>query len=311
MDERRLVEPDERIVDAIRQRRVVVLMEAHRAPETRYFGARLLPLLAAAGATHLAFETAAQVPLDRFLRTGVVRPDTEVYAFEPSRAALLRAARRARVRVVAFDFPPEGHLRAGFAHLLGRRPRDAEAINRQREEHMAQNIVRLILARDSQARVVVWAGEQHAMKRTPPDWPWQHPFMAAYLARLAGEEPFCVWQACVDWPMLADGPRLLVGEHRELRERGVDAMVLHHRGAEPARPRWLDRGRMRVHLEPKGAELVQFIPVEEGAEAVPAAQRLTDGQAVEERLPPGSYLVRGLSGPDEVVWERRSESGSF
>src|SRR5690606_27181364 len=119
----------------------------------------------------------------------------------------------------AFDFPPEGYLRDTVTRLLGKRPIDPETVNRDRERNMAENIVRLVLRHNPAARVVVWTGEQHAMKRTPPDWPWQHPFMAAHLARMTGEEPFCVWQECVNWPALSGGPRLSTGDHQWLRDR--------------------------------------------------------------------------------------------
>jgi len=194
---------------AARNVRAVVLMESHRAPETRYFGARWLPALRAAGATPLALEAPLRRPLDRFMHTGIVRPDSEPYAFDPSRAAFLRTARPPprgrRLR------PPGGGC-AALRRLMRRLAVDDEAANRQREHDMAATIVRRILRPHPDARVVVWTGEQHAMKRRPPDWPWPHPFMAAHI----GEEPFCVWQECVDWPALSAPPRLLRGAHPRL-----------------------------------------------------------------------------------------------
>jgi hypothetical protein len=98
-----------------------------------------------AGATHLAFEHSAQRTLDEFRRSGIVYPDTEVYAFDPSRAPLLRASRDARLEIVAFDFPPEGYLERILARLARQRPSDASSINRERERYMAENIGHLIL----------------------------------------------------------------------------------------------------------------------------------------------------------------------
>jgi len=56
--------------DAVRAGRVVVLMERHALPESRWAGVRLLPALPSAGATQLAFETSFQEPLDRAQREG-------------------------------------------------------------------------------------------------------------------------------------------------------------------------------------------------------------------------------------------------
>ena len=299
-----LVEPEEAIAAAFSNHRVVILMEAHSKPETRYFGARLLPALRAAGATHLAFETSRQATLDQFAHSGRLRPNTEVYAFDPSRAHLLRTARALGLRLVAFDYPPGGQLPARLHRFLCGRQASTEALNREREWYMAHNIVRQLLKREPPVRVVVWTGEQHAMKRTPPGWIWQHPFMAAHLARLTGEEPFCVWQECVDWPALSAGPKLLTGEHPTLQERGVDALVLHHRGATPACPSWLEQGTGAVAIPALGAELVQAIPAAEGEEAVPTAQWLTHTQQDQVRLPPGHYILRGLQGKDVIVWQR-------
>lgn len=299
-----LADPSGPIAAAFETSRVVIVMEAHRAPETRYFGVQLLHILRAAGASHFAFEAPLQRPLDRFTKTGIVRPDTEPYAFEPSRASLLRAARTLGFTLVAFDYPTEGYARSTFRRLMHHTP-DAEAINRKRERDMAENIVRRILVPHPAARVVVWTGEQHAMKRTPPHWPWQHPFMAAHLAEIAGEEPFCVWQECVDLPALSAAPQILYGNHARLDELGVDAMVLHHRSSIPARPAWLVRTMEHVEVETAGAELIQMIPLREGRHATPAAQQLAhDAQRVSLSIPPDTYLMRGLSGSDVVVWQR-------
>jgi hypothetical protein len=182
LDPSTLLASEDVVAAALGDQRVVILMEAHRHPETRYFGARLLLALRAAGATHLAFETSRQATLDRFAHSGQLRPDTEVYAFDPSRAQLLRTACALWLRLVAFDYPSKGHrypsagiTRALLTRLLWGRRSEAETVNREREWHMAHNIVEEILLRDPAARVVVWTGGQHAMKRTPPGWIWQIP----------------------------------------------------------------------------------------------------------------------------------------
>lgn len=302
-----LVAPEDPIAAALATHRMVILMEAHRVPETRQFGAHLLSVLRAAGATHFAFEAPLQRPLDRFMRTGIARPDTEPYAFDPSRAALLRAAHTLGFQIVAFDFPAEGHARATLRRLARRTAGDDEAANRQREQEMATNIVSRILRPHPSARVVIWTGEQHAMKRTPPDWPWQHPFMAAHLAAMIGEEPYCIWQECVDAPRLSTAPQLLHGVHPRLAALGVDAIVLHHRGATPLRPAWLDRDTEAVEVAAAGAELIQMIPGQEADDAVPIVQQLVHGaETVTVRVPHGHYLIRGVGENDAVRWQRRT-----
>lgn len=487
--------------EAFVRSRVVIVAESHRAPETRLFGEAILEQLAARGATHLALETPFQRPLRRFQRCGVVRPNTEVYAFDPSRAAILRAARRLGLQVVAFDFPRRGHL---FGHMVSslspaarRRGFDAEARNRARELYMAENIYRRIMMRDPKVRLVVWTSEQHAMRMPPPDYPWRHPLMAAHLEAISGEVPLCIYQMCVDafgwgggeaWetPPLgragesfrqpagvagpvgrsapgriptdagtaapseptSEGPphgettptigggilgtptaewmeatsvfrgeafegekpfeqaksvelakllwqaksgqarlteRAKLGEQAklferaELREhekllkhakflarasgrrmplkqawlleqarlrqetpfgqafgpatgvppcilslverpialgadhpwsleRGVDGIILHHRGVEPAMPLWLSAKRVRVPVDVRGAQLVQAIPASEGRGAVPVDQQLADDQSgdggVTLALPAGKYLLRGVGKDDQVLWER-------
>src|SRR5581483_3291270 len=281
-----IVEPESLLREAMQRHRVVVLMERHHAPETRLFGARALGWLAAAGATHLAFEHGWQASLSEFERSGIVRPSTESYAFEPSRAAILRAARSLGLRLVAFDVMVPSGVRG----------LDAATRNRERERGMARNIADRILDRYPEARVVVWTGEQHAMRHTPSGWPVDYrPYMASHLADLSGEEPFCVGQELVQWPQLSGKPGILVADHPWLLERGLDAMVLHHRGAEPQRPGWLDVDSAPCPIQADGAELVQAIAPAEGERSVPVSQVLTHGsQEVRLQLAAGDYLLRGL-----------------
>lgn len=287
---------DERLATAIRGHRVVILMESHRAPETARLGTRLLHSLRAAGATHLAFETYLQDPLDRFQSSGCLLPDTAAYAFDPSQAALLRTARVLGLHLVAFDITAFSLF--SFARVMVRG--GYREIDRRREESMAQNIVRL-LELDPAARVVVWTGEQHAWKRNPTVW--THPFMAQHLARLLDEEPFCVGQHVVQM----EGPptlRLLAGNHPWAAERGLDAVVLHHRSAAPMCPPWLEETLLTMEVEPDGATLVQAIPEEVCAGPVPADQRLTHGRAQRLLVERGRYLVRGIGPGDQELWRR-------
>lgn len=188
----------------------------------------------------------------------------------------------------------------------GVRGLDAATRNREREWGMAKNIADRIFAREPQARVVVWTGEQHAMRMTPPGWQVDYgPYMATHLGELLDEAPFCVGQEVVDWPELSGSPRLLASDHSWLQERGLDTMVLHHRGPAPARPAWLKDHASACHVRVEGAELVQAMPACEGERSVPAGQALAHGAAeLSLLLPPGDYVLQGLRGHDEVVWRR-------
>jgi hypothetical protein len=300
-----LLEPEGVLIKAMAEHRVVILMEAHRWPETRYYGARLLQVLKVAGATHLAFETSLQSTLDQFEKSGTVLPNSEAYAFDPARAELLRNARRLGLKIIAFDFPPNNNLAVSLSQLFRPGKAPATPTNEARERYMAENIVNLIFKRDPGAKVVVWTGEQHAMKHTPSWWPDQHPFMAAHLAELSGEEPYCVYQQCVNLPQLNGSPKLINGDHPQFREYGVDAVILHQRGSQPTRPEWLNPGTQEISVPTQEAVLVQAIPVEEGPKAVPVAQWLTNGAAsLQVRIKHGAYILKGLDSNDRVIWQK-------
>jgi len=105
---------------AVQEHHAVILGEEHPHPEHRALGARLIPRLRTAGITHLALEANAQVPLDDAARSGRIVPSTDFFAFEPRRAALLRAALTAGLPLVAFE-PSGDNLisdQAGAPHLV-------------------------------------------------------------------------------------------------------------------------------------------------------------------------------------------------
>lgn len=112
-------------------------------------------------------------------------------------------------------------------------------------------------------------------------------------------------QQCVNLPVCAVGPRLLAGDVSRLADRGLDAMVYHHRGGFPARPAWLDVGCDSIEVQTDGAALVQALPEEEGPHGVPVCQWLAAPSGrMDVRLRPGRYLLRGVDQRDHVLWER-------
>lgn len=291
--------------DAVAAGRMVIVMERHALPDSRWAGARLLPALRRAGATHLAFETSLQEPLDRVERERAVRADAAPYLFDPSRAALLRAALDAGLRLVAFDHPADPEA---LTDLL--RHQDYAALNGLRERWMAENLRRLAAA-EPDARLVAWTGGQHAWKRTPAYYSvplfdsWaRDATMAALLAEIAGTEPFCLGQAVARGAGAARRPGAVRGDHPWAVEHGLDAVLVHFRGARPGRPAWIDEDRRLVSLPAGGARLVQALPAGEGPDAVPADQLLVRTDQIEFALPPGDYVCRGIGDDDQPVWQR-------
>jgi hypothetical protein len=200
---------------AVQERHAVILEEEHPQPEHRAFGARLIPRLRAAGITHLALEANAQAPLDAASRSGRIVPSTDWFAFEPQRAAVLRAALAAALPLVAFDMDTED------AAWLVAHPKEMFSY---RERRMAEHIVERIFAREPSARVLVWVGHGHAQKGT------RLKMMAQYLWELAGDEPFSACQ--------------LTGAGRR---PGVDVLIRHPPPTYTrGRPDWLRTATARI-----------------------------------------------------------------
>ena len=262
---------------AVRQYRVVIVSEEHPHPEHRAFGIHLIPRLRAAGITHFALEANAQAPLDAAAQAGRIVPSTDGFAFEPQRAALLRAALAAGLPLVAFDMDTQDS-----AWLLAH-PQEQFSY---RERRMAEHIIERIFAREPSARVLVWVGHGHGQKGT------RLKMMAQYLWELTGDEPFSTYQ------LTGDG-----------RRPGVDVLIRHPPPTYiSGRPDWLRTPTacpLAGTVDPSGAYLVQLHIASEGPGSTPLDQVLTDaGGAFELLAPPGDYLLR-LWAPNEQLVHTR------
>ncbi|MGI9147818.1 MAG: hypothetical protein ACR2IK_14915 [Chloroflexota bacterium] len=252
------------LASAVRQHRVVVLGELHHHPEHRAFGARVLAHLRSGGVTHLALETGNQFTLDQAQREARIRPTTDPLSFEPQRAALLRAALRLELPIVAFD------MDANDSKWLLNHPGDMQF----RERRMAEHIAERVLQPEPAARVLVWVSHQHGQKIERG-----LKMMAMHLWDITAEEPFSAYQltGAGNYP-------------------GVDLLIRH---PEPTylrgRPDWLRVDRLSVQgtIEPPAECLVQLHPAAEGTTSTPADQLLTeeDGQ-FELLVPAGDYPLR-------------------
>jgi hypothetical protein len=259
---------------AIQDRHVLILAEEHHHPEHRAFGARILPLQRRAGVTHLALEAGYQAPLDRARVEKRVRPDTDGFAYEPQRAALLRAALSLELPIVAFDM--DSHDAEWlFQHL--------DEMIRLREQRMAEHIVERILEPAPAARVLVWVGQGHGQKVSRG-----LKTMAMHLWGLTGEEPFSAYQVS------GDGSR-----------PGVDLLIRHPEPkSEQGRPDWLRIERHSVNgvVTGVGECLVQLLLLSEGADSTPVDQCMTESCGQFELLAPdGEYLMRVWTAPGNLL----------
>jgi uncharacterized iron-regulated protein len=166
----------------VRAHRLVILGEEHHQSEHRAFGARVLPLLNRACITHLALETSDQARLDQAVPRVVTLATDGWFTAESQRAALLRAAMKLHLPIVAFDMDEADDA------WMEEHPDDS---GQYRERRMAEHIIERILQKEPAARVLIWVGYGHAYKYTPPDGLKR---MAAWLWELSGEEPFSCYQ---------------------------------------------------------------------------------------------------------------------
>jgi hypothetical protein len=125
--------------------------------------------------------------------------------------------------------------------------------------------------------------------------------MAAILAEIGREEPFCIGQALAVGTV-DEGPGLLPGDHSWSVEHGLDVALLHFRGPYARRPSWLHADHRSVTIAAGGARLVQAIPASEGPDAVPADQAMARAESASLALAPGRYLCRGIGDSDRLVW---------
>lgn len=218
----KLEDPLTVIERAASKRRFMLVSEAHHVPAHRALGTSLLLPLRKLGFTTLFLETKYQSTLDAAMRSGIVTPGTDRFAFDPARATMIREALRLGYRLVAID------------------PRPPEL---ERELNMATIIHREMAAHPNE-RAIVWAGYAHVHKKGN----YGRKMMAQWLWELTGDEPYSVYQyskadapeplslrnlfwasgRSIPRPMALELPASGTSiEHRDLRFRGVDCGILY------------------------------------------------------------------------------------
>ena len=162
-------------VDAIagmaRDRRLVMVNEAHHDPHTRVLTLELLPRLRTMGYTYFAAEALDERDDGLIKRGYPVNRSGSEYLREPLYGDIVREA-----------------IRLGYTIV----PYDAEGSTQEREAGQARNLYERVFAKDPQAKLFVHAGYAHIDKR--PDRLGAIKPMAMELAKLSGIEALSIDQ---------------------------------------------------------------------------------------------------------------------
>lgn len=170
-DQWRGVPAADAIAAMARDRRIVMVNEAHHNAHTRQLTLELLPRLRALGFNYFAAE--ALLPTDaRLSKRGypVKRSGTE-YLREPLYGEIVRSALRLGYHVIAYDAGTSGQAR---------------------ERQQARNLYRQVFAQDPSARLFVHAGYAH-IDKAPGRLADMEP-MGMILKQLSGHEPLSIDQ---------------------------------------------------------------------------------------------------------------------
>ena len=292
----------EYIAGAVRDRRVLVVNEAHHRPQTRLLTLDLLPKLRAAGFDHFAIEALDRADTGLVAR-GYPTEKSGYYTQEPLYGEIVREALRLGFVVDAYE------------------PADAGLMTSQDRETRQAQALQAILERFPRSRLFVHAGYAHADK-LPGRLPGNARPMAAELQRLTGIEPYTVDQTMLGSGDLSDpaSPYRHMVDAFPVRVASVlvprtggpawsyrgdrhDATVLLS-PPEPGvmRPAWLAREGLRQPYRIKAAEcggrfpcLFEAFHADEGNDAIPADQFVllsADDGRWPLYLAPGRYRLR-------------------
>lgn len=298
------------IVEAARDRQIVIINEAHVMPRHRAFSTRLALELRKLGFEYLAVETLDNRSPDTVASLqarGYPVVEDGYYSKEPVFGDFLRQSLAAGYKMVAYEF---ARYTDDYDKLD---PVDAQI---QRENGQAQNIIDSVLAKDPRARIFIHVGHGHVEKGSSEFMGKQIEFMAERLKQKTGIDPLCIQQTRSSWPrqIKADRPltdvvlKTFRGESFVMARRegagfinsgGVDIEVWHRpETLRRGRPDWLSMGGYRrpkvipAKLLPKqGRRLLQAFVEGESPDAVPIDQVLvTAGEPPPVfMLPKGKY----------------------
>ncbi len=299
------------IADLARDRRLVMVNEAHHDARTRQLTLELLPRLRALGFSHFAAETLDPRETRLAARGYPVRA-SGYYSDEPLYGEILRRAMQLGYTVVAYESGSEGD-------------RD------RREAEQADNLYRRVFADQARARLFVHAGYAHVHKArgylgdTDP--------LALQLGQRLGESALSIDQTVLRatregaeygaYALLLDAyaPQAPVvlrarrgGAAWSLQPGVYDVSVILPRGAlRQGRPDWLDLGGTRRATAPPPALcgavrpcLIEARHAGESDDAVPADRWLWQAEAdpAPLYLAPGRYRLRASDAHGTLRGER-------
>lgn len=298
------------IVARARDRRVVIVNEAHDSPRDRAFILALAEALRPLGFTHYAAETLINVPqiaateTPRLEAEGYPVRATGTYSDEPMFGYLIR-------RVLALGYRPVPYEIVWTPELTRTTGPDSIPI---REQIQAENLARALAAAGPEAKFLVHVGYAHAAERPLP--PGETEWMAARLTRLTGLDPLTIDQTDLAEvssakaralhrtiaPRTGGGPAVFFRDGEPVRTgrlgQATDLQVVHPLvTAVDGRPDWLRRtGRRAVAIPPEllpsaGRRLVQAFVAGEADDAIPLDQAL----AVAGTPPPVLYVPEGVA----------------
>ena len=214
----------EAIVEAARDRQIVILNEAHHMARHRAFAFQLARELRKLGFEYLACEAFTSTLDPRELRArGYPRKADGFYMREPIFGDFVRQS-------LAWGFTPVAYEHSGGG-AAGRS--QAESIN-ERETGQANNLVERVLKDNPRARLLIFVGYSHLMKlpqnRTAePSRTVQ--WMAGRLKTATGIDPLTIDQVAMTDPETSSLHGELLRQLFENRDRSESALVL-RQGAE-------------------------------------------------------------------------------
>ena len=281
---------------AARSRQIIILNEAHHVPYDRVFAMHLARALRKEGFEYLACETFL-IDDDHVMQAGYVGEKTGVYSKEPMYAKFL------------LDAQKDGWKFVGY-----------EASGLSRESGMAKNLISRILASNPKAKIFIYAGYHHAMKRPASTADDDDSWLAAQLLRLTGINPLTVNQttlyAHVDTPrqvlyykhalrrLVGHNPVVLIGAKEKPVQLGLNSFAYDFEVVHPdyrddpstGRPEWLSKDFVpldipRDMIPTKSVRVIYAFPKGAAEDAVPLdVVMLHPGQRVPKlMLPPGDY----------------------
>ncbi len=169
------------IVSAAKGRQMVIINEAHDAPEHRNFVSRIALKLKEIGFTHYAFETLAE-DSKQLLARGYPITTTGMYSQEPQFGELIRDTIKIGLIPISYESEEVEQLDDPI-----------DDINR-REKAQCQNLVDRLLSGNPEARVLIHVGLDHVMEEPKKAGKKEILWLAARLKRLTGIDPLTVDQ---------------------------------------------------------------------------------------------------------------------